>query len=96
MTMVPPGARSLKAKTAILAIQKANQSAEHVGGGNMNFSNSVALSKVDGYVSESFTKSDVQVLMYILILCSLVGLNHFLTKEYRTSRDYLEENKIQF
>ena len=37
MTLVPPGARSLKARVVILAIQKNNQSAAHDGNGIMTF-----------------------------------------------------------
>ena len=95
MTLVPPGARSSKARAAILGIQQVNQNAKHVGQGNMNFADSVTLSKVEGYVPLSFTESDVQIKTYILVLCSLMGLRHPLTIGYRQARDYLENNKIE-
>ena len=44
----------------------------------MTIANSVALSKVDGYITEDFTKADVQVLADLPVLCSLVGPNHAL------------------
>lgn len=62
----------------------------------MNFANSVILANVDGYVPLTFTESNVQVKMYIPVLCCLIVLCHPLTKGYRAARDYLEENKIEF
>ena len=73
-----------------------NQSAEHVGNGNINFVDSVTLAKVEGYVPLLFTKSDVQIKIYIPVLCSLMGLRHLLTTGYIKARDYLEDNKIEF
>ena len=76
-TIVPPEAVSQKAKVAILAIQKANQSTEHADR-NMTIAESVALFKTDGYISTGFTRYDVQIGAYIPVLCLLVGVEHAL------------------
>ena len=95
MIFVPPGAVASKAKTAMLAIVKAIQSAEYAVG-NMTIADSVVLSKTEGYIPEDFTKSDVQIKGYLPILCLVVGIEHALVIGYKASSDYLETNKVRF
>ena len=66
MAFVPPGATSAKGKAAMLAIVKAIHNAENAAG-NMAIANSLALSQArgNGYLSENFTKLDIQILSFI-------------------------------
>ena len=78
-----------------LANLEALQSAEFATG-NMPVSNSVALSKTEGYLAEDFTESEVQIKSFTPILASVIGPKHPLVTKYITSRDYIETNKIRF
>ena len=95
MAFVPPGADSAKAKTAQLAILEALQSAEFAAG-NMSVSDSVALSKTEGYLAEDFTEGEVQIKSFTPVLASAIVPEHPLVAKYIASRDYIETNKIRF
>lgn len=72
---MPPGADSLKAKTAMLAILQSIQSAEHAVG-NMSVADSVTLSKTEGYMLYDFIKTEVQIKSFTPVLTSMIGPGH--------------------
>ena len=95
MAIVPPGADSSKAKAASLMILQSIQSAEFAAG-NMSVADSVSLSKTEGYMPEDFVEGEVQVKSFIPVLTSMIGPEHALVREYTSSREYIERNKIRF
>ena len=97
MALIPPGAISPKAKAATLAIMKATQSVEDAMG-NMTVADSVALNQAggNGYIPLDFPEYDIQIKGYLPVLVAMVGPEHALVKEYSDSRDYIEENKLEF
>ena len=95
MAFVPPGADSAKAKAAQLADLETLQSAEFAAG-NMSVSDSVALSKTEGYLAEDFVEGEVQIKSFTPSLASMIGPKHPLVGEYIASRDYIKTNKIRF
>ena len=84
MTMVPPGAVSTAARSSILSTAQNSQKNTHVMSieGEIGMADAIALGKVTGYIPLDFTKAEQQVVAYQLLLCSILGEEHKMTRMY--------------